>query len=191
MPAGTPRLFWPLRQAARVLQQGGIVAYPTEAVYGLGCNPLDFAAVMDLLAMKQRDPAKGLILIASNLQQLLPYLAPLSPALRKKLLASWPGPVTWLLPAGEHTPAWLTGSHDSLAVRVTAHPLAAALCDAFGGAIVSTSANIANRPPARSALAVRKVFPGQLDYILTGATGGRSRPSEIRDARSGKILRKG
>jgi L-threonylcarbamoyladenylate synthase len=85
----------------------------------------------------------------------------------------------------------LTGSHDCLAVRVTAHPLAARLCDEYGAAIVSTSANISNRPPARTALAVRRIFGDQLDYILNGATGGRSRPSEIRDARSGKILRKG
>jgi L-threonylcarbamoyladenylate synthase len=96
-----------------------------------------------------------------------------------------------VLPASEATPYWLTGNHHGLAVRVTDHPLAAALCRAFGGALVSTSANHADRPPARSALAVRKAFGDQVDYILTGATAGRARPSEIRDGRSGKILRKG
>lgn len=175
--------------AARVLHGRGVIAYPTEAVYGLGCDPLDGEAVAHLLALKRRSPAKGLILIAADRAQLAPYLLPLSAELEARLDASWPGPVTWLLPARPEVPAWLRGAHDTLAVRVTAHPEAAALCRAFGGALVSTSANLAGRPPARSALAVRRSFRNTLDYILPGALGGASGPTEIRDGRSGRIVR--
>jgi L-threonylcarbamoyladenylate synthase len=179
-----------LRGIAKRLQQGAIVAYPTEAVFGLGCDPQDEQAVMRLLAIKQRPVEKGLILIASRWEQLQPYLQPVDVEVRARLEETWPGPVTWLLPARPQTPAWLRGRHQSLAVRVTAHPLAAALCDAFGGAIVSTSANASGRPPARTALQARLRCPG-VDLILAGATGGRKRPSEIRDAYTGERIRAG
>lgn len=179
-----------LRLAARVITAGGVVAYPTEAVYGLGCDPWNRAAVERLLRMKRRDPTKGLILIAADPAQLIPFILPLPLARMVEILASWPGPNTWLLPAHPRTPDWLSGRFDTLAVRVTAHPLAAALCRTGGRAIVSTSANVANRPPARTAFGVRLAFPADgPDLILTGACGGADRPSTIRDGRSGRLLR--
>jgi L-threonylcarbamoyladenylate synthase len=180
---------WQLAQAARIVNAGGVIAYPTEAVYGLGCDPRDGAAVLRLLELKQRPLDKGLILIAAEFAALQPYLAPLSATLRTKLLKSWPGPVTWLLPARPEAPFWLRGKHAALAVRVTAHPLAAALCRACGGVLVSTSANISNRPPARSALAVRRNFGSAIDYVLSGALGGRDKPTPIYDALSGRVVR--
>jgi len=182
---------WHIRQAVRAIHGGGVIAYPTEAVFGLGCDPLDAQAVMRLLALKGRPAKKGLILIASSLEQLQPYLAPLTPALKRKLGATWPGPVTWLLPVRPETPWWLTGDHDTLAVRVTAHPLAAELCRAAGTPLVSTSANPAGHRPARDALAVQRMFGDGLNYILHGATSGQNRPSEIRDARTGTVVRAG
>ena len=179
-----------LRLAARTLRAGGVIAYPTEAVFGLGCDPLNRDAVMRLLHIKQRPVAKGLILIASEFAQLRPYVQTPDAALQRRLEADWPGPVTWLLAARAETPRWLRGTHDSIAVRVTAHRGAAALCDAFGGALVSTSANLRARPPARSALQVRRRCPG-VDLILNGPTDGRRRPSEIRDARNGELIRPG
>ncbi|MGD8741831.1 MAG: L-threonylcarbamoyladenylate synthase [Granulosicoccaceae bacterium] len=180
---------WPLHRAVAVLHAGGIVACPTEAVYGLSCDPLNADAVHTLLALKQRPVHKGLILVASNFRQLEPYLGPLAKPARERVLQSWPGPHTWLWPAREDTPAWLTGTHDTLAVRVTAHPLMATLCDAFGGALVSSSANLAGQRPARTALEVRTRFNARIDVILHGRTGGAVKPSTIRDARSNKILR--
>ena len=184
-----PRQF-ALHRAVRVLRAGGVIAYPTEAVYGLGCDPLNRQAVDRLLAIKQRPLSKGLILIASRFDQLAPFVQRLPDALRRRLDETWPGPVTWLLPANPATPRWLRGEHASLAVRVTAHPLAAALCDSFGGAIVSTSANPSGRPPARSALQVRLRCPG-VDLVMHGATGGLMRPTAIRDAITGRVLRGG
>jgi L-threonylcarbamoyladenylate synthase len=180
-----------LREAVRALLGGGIVAYPTEAVYGLGCAPLNPDAVLRLLALKRRSVDKGLILVAADFSQLEPYLLPLDVALERQVVASWPGPVTWLLPVRPEVPGWLRGSHDTLAVRVSAHPVVRALCAAYGGPIVSTSANPAGRRPARNALTVQRMFGGGVDFILHAPLGGLERPTQIRDGRSGRIIRAG
>jgi len=180
---------WPLSQAARAVASGGIIAYPTEAVYGLGCDPNNGPAVLHLLELKQRHIEKGLILIATNLEQLLPYIETLSPELLQRIGNSWPGPTTWLLPKRPDTPEWLSGKHDTIAVRVTAHPLAAALCRACNSALVSTSANRHGQAPARNTLKVRQQFGDNLDYVLSGVTNRQARPSEIRDGLSGEIIR--
>ncbi len=178
-----------MRHAARVLARGGILAYPTEAVFGLGCDPDDAWAVQRLLALKQRPVEKGLILIASDFAQLAPYVQPLPEPRMTEILAEWPGPATWLLPAAPDTPYWLTGNHDTLAVRVTAHPLARALCQVWGKPLVSTSANPAGAPPARNPLQVRRYFGDRLELVLSGALGASRRPTSIRDGRSGRLLR--
>lgn len=184
-----------LRLAAHVIRHGGVIAYPTEAVYGLGCDPWNRVAVARLLAIKQRDVSRGLILIAADFAQLAPFIGVLSAigdlsAVRMaEIRASWPGPHTWLLPASPSAPDWLTGRFTTLAVRVTAHPLAAALCRVHGGAIVSTSANRTARPPARTALGVRLALDGRPDYLLVGPCQGSGRPSSIRDGHTGRTLR--
>jgi len=178
-----------LTLAAHWIGVGGLVAYPTEAVYGLGCDPNDGEAVRRLLALKARPEAKGLILIAADWAQLEPYVRPLDPGRMAAISATWPGPVTWLLPARPETPRWLTGDHATLAVRVTAHPLAAALCRRWGGPLVSTSANCAARPPARTVLAVHRALGAGPDYVLAGPCGGNPRPSSIRDGLTGAVLR--
>jgi len=179
---------WPLREAIRKLRDGGIIAYPTETVYGLGCEPRDGAAVLHLLALKQRRPEHGVILLASELAQLEPFLRPLTAAVRRRIGTPSRLPVTWTVPCRPDTPYWLTGDHDSLAVRITAHPVAHALCEQLGGTLVSTSANLHGRRPASSALAVRRIFNGNLDAILHGDCG-TGRPSSVRDAVTGRILR--
>jgi L-threonylcarbamoyladenylate synthase len=179
--------LWPLRRAARRLQEGGIVAYPTEGVYGLGCDPFDAHAVERLFVLKRRPLHKGLILLAADFSQIEAFLE-VTPAMRDRLLATWPGPVTWIVPVTKEMPDWLVRD-GTVAVRVSAHPLAAALCRAFGGPIVSTSANPSGRPPARNALQTRRYFPRREAFVLTGATGGLNRPTPIYDARSGQRLR--
>ena len=181
---------WRLRLAARATRHGGLLAYPTEAVYGLGCDPDDPVAVLDLLALKRRPVAKGLILIAADFEQLRPYVLEVAPERMEAVHASWPGPHTWLLPARPGTPPWLTGSHTTLAVRVTAHPVAAALCRA-AGPLVSTSANPAGRSPARDPLTVRRYFGAALDLVVHGAVDRSRAPSAIRDAATGRVLRSG
>ncbi len=180
-----------LRAAARVVKSGGLIAYPTEAVYGLGCDPRNEEAVRRLLTLKRRPVRKGLILIAASFEQLEPFLHPLAPSDRTRLAATWPGPYTWLIPTRPDTPRWLRGRHETLAVRVTAHPLAAALCQACEHPLVSTSANLSGRPPARTALAVRRQLGTAIDYLLPGPTGGAAQPTEIRDLRTGRRVRGG
>ena len=177
--------------AAACLRNGGIVAYPTEAVWGLGCDPDDGEALARLIKLKSRDAAKGLILIAGDIAQLEPWLAGVTVAQREQLLASWPGPYTWLVPDNGRAHPLLRGEHVSLAVRVTDHPLVQALCAAFGGPLVSTSANRAGESPAMTADEVRDAFGAALvnDVILEGPLGGNPRPSTIRDLATGKVLR--
>jgi L-threonylcarbamoyladenylate synthase len=179
-----------LRHAAAVLHAGGLIAYPTEGVYGLGCRPDDSRAVQRLLALKQRPVSAGLILIAASLGQLTDWIEPTAREIRQ-LTATPAGPVTWLVTAGPLTPEWITGGRPKVAVRVTGHPVAACLCRAAGLPLVSTSANRRGKPPARSALGARLRFGAQLDLVVGGATGGAAGPTEIRDATSGRVLRAG
>ena len=179
---------WHLKHAARVMRAGGVIAYPTESVYGLGCDPWDAVAVMKLLHLKRRSYTKGLILIAADFDQIAPWLANPTAALRKKLSQKTPRPVTWLVDA-PNTPLWIRGEHPKLAVRIIRHPLAAELCHAFGGPIVSTSANISGGLSARNPLRVRKLFRDQVDYIVSGDVGPYPFVSEIRDLGTGKRYR--
>jgi L-threonylcarbamoyladenylate synthase len=133
------------------LRHGGIIAYPTESCFGLGCDPRNRKAVKRLLHLKGRPQHKGLILIASCQRQLKPYMQSVNPALQPQLSASWPGAHTWLVPAARHCPPWLTGRHQAIAVRVSAHPPSADLCHSIDMALVSTSANRSGGKPAKKA----------------------------------------
>lgn len=178
-------------QAAEALLAEAVIAYPTEAVYGLGCDPMSEAAVARIWQLKQRSAAMGLILIASDWQQLAPYVAELSDEQHQQMMAIWPGPHTWIVPAQATTPAWLTGGRDSIAVRITEHAPSRALCDAFAGALVSTSANLHGQPPLRDALAAQKAFQSEgFAGVMQGALGGYSQPTSIRDLRSGEWVRR-
>jgi len=177
-----------LEHAARVIAAGGIVAYPTEFCYGLGCDPRDNASIERLLRLKQRRWEQGLILIGARLQDFARY-TDLSSRLLQNAKATWPGPYTWLLPAWPRVSQWIRGRHDSVALRWTAHPGAAALCREVRGALISTSANRHGRPAALSAAAVQREFNGQVDYVLEGRLGGAAAPSVIQDARSGAVVR--
>lgn len=172
------------------LAGGGVIAYPTEAVYGLGCLPDEDEAVDRLLHMKRRSARKGLILVAADVDQLVPYIEFSDAAMRERVLVTWPGPTTWLLPVRPAVPPWLTGAHSTLAVRVSAHPVVQALCRAVGP-LISTSANPAGAAPARTAARARSYFGRQLAAVVPGALGGLAQPTEIRDAVSGRQLRSG
>lgn len=177
-----------LQRAVQALRAAEIIAYPTEAVWGLGCDPFSEAAVRRLLKIKQRSADKGLIIIAADIAQLEPWLGEINATQRAVVVATWPGPYTWIVPAA-HAPHWLRGEHVTLALRVSAHPGVQALCRAWGGPLVSTSANRSGEKPLADAEALRQAFGADLSYILPGQLGGDTRPSEIRDAVSGVVLR--
>ncbi|PIE41363.1 MAG: tRNA threonylcarbamoyladenosine biosynthesis protein RimN [Gammaproteobacteria bacterium] len=182
-------------KARQVLQTGGVIAYPTEAVYGYGCDPFNQHAVAHLLAIKQRPWQKGLILIAANTRQIAPLMDSLTADQRCRVESAWPGPVTWLLPDPYHwIPASIKGKFSSVAVRVTDHPVAKKICELWGGPVVSTSANRSGEQPCYSELALRIRLQGrqaaeQPDMIVSGPTSGLAKPSAIRDLLSGETLR--
>ncbi len=178
-----------LQAAVSALRRGGVIACPTEAVWGLSCDPGNETAVTRLLALKGRPVAKGLILVAAHESQIDFLLAELSPQQRQTLAATWPGPVTWLLPHRGFVPPWISGEHATVAVRVSDHPVVSALCAAWGGPLVSTSANRAGARPARLAFQVRRFFGDKLDYLLPGRIGASERPTSIRDLLSGQFIR--
>ena len=199
-------LAGPLHTAARILHAGGVIAYPTEAVYGLGCDPANEQAVLRLLAIKQRPVAKGLILLAADAEQLRPWINVTDEELAR-MQASWPDaetasrpttnsqpttnppPTTWVVPVSDKVPPWVCGDHSTVAVRVSQHPLARALARAAGTPIISTSANLSGRPAARNVFQVARQLGDQLDMVVSGECNIARRPSVIIDLASGRQLR--
>ncbi len=169
--------------------QGGVIAYPTEAVFGLGCDPDNEHAIQVVLDLKQRSADKGLIIIASAVKQLEAYVDTIPDALWQRAIATWPGPVTWLMPARSSVSRLLTGKYKTIAVRVTAHPIAKKLCEEFGKPIVSTSANKTNQPPALTVEDVYDQFHEQVNCVVSGEVDTQSKPSVIRDLASNKVIR--
>jgi L-threonylcarbamoyladenylate synthase len=174
----------------QTLQQGRVIAYPTEAVLGLGCDPDNEGAVHDLLALKKRPVEKGLILVGNTYSQLLPYVddTKIPMYMRTEIFSSWPGPVTWLLPAAKQCPKWVTGGSDLVAVRVSQHLVVSQLCELFGKPLISSSANVSGIAPAINAEQLYQQFDKTL-LLVDGALGGANKPSQIRHGISGKTIR--
>lgn len=170
------------------LHRGAVIAYPTEAVWGLGCDPWNQHAVQRILQLKKRHIDKGLIIVAANTAQIAWLLEGLDSNQHQQLLETWPGPNTWLVPHHNRLPRCVHGVHDTIAVRVSAHPVVKALCEGFGGPIVSTSANPQALKPARSSTDVRRYFGKRVEYAA-GRIGASASPSVIRDLRTGRVIR--
>ena len=177
-----------MRALRQHLKNGGVIAYPTESCFGLGCDPRNRKATKKILRLKQRPQSKGVILVAAQFKQLQPYLASLSPEQHAKAHAAWPGPHTWLIPAHKRCPIWLTGQHPNIAVRVTAHADTVQLCKNAGMALVSTSANKSGGKAARTARECYKLFGKQV-LIVAGRVGKRRKPSTIQALISGNVVR--
>jgi L-threonylcarbamoyladenylate synthase len=183
-----PNTFIPTRRLKAHLKRGGLIAYPTESCYGLGCDPANRQAVLRILKLKQRPQRKGLILIASSFQQVAHYLQPLTPSEQTRLQSDGAKAVTYLMPVKPSCPRWLRGEHGSLAVRLTAHPIAKQLCRSAGSALVSTSANRSGQRPAKTGGECQRLF-GTKVWVLPGRVGKRKQPSTIRAWVGGKIIR--
>ncbi|MEL0605834.1 L-threonylcarbamoyladenylate synthase [Pseudoalteromonas undina] len=180
-----------LPTAISCLEQGDVILYPTEAVYGLGCDPDNQQAVDKLLEIKQRPVEKGLILIADNYGQLLKYVDDVKLPMDKRadIFSSWPGAITWVMPAAKNTPKWLTGQFDTIAVRVTNHPSVKRLCQKLGKPLVSTSANLTGQPTVTSIEQAKQQFAEQVGFYVDEPLGGNTQPSTIKDAMTGKVFR--
>lgn len=180
---------WKIQHAVKILKQGGLIAYPTEAVYGIGCLADKTETIERLLRLKQRPIEKGLILLAADLTQLDTYIKPLDSGLQSKLMASWPGPTTWIVPARTHTSRLIRGQFDSIAIRISDHPIVQAICQQCSQPLISTSANITGKAMSYTPLEVRLHFSDQLDYILNGPLGDNLTPTTIKDALTDQVLR--
>lgn len=173
-----------------IFKNGEVFAYPTEAVYGLGCDPLNEVGVYEILALKSRPVEKGMILIAQDISQIWDFVRfnDVSESTRRAINESWPGPVTWLLPKSSKTPDYVSGDSDMVAVRVTTHPLVRKMCQAVGSPIISTSANPASEEPARSSEEVESYF-GEKVIIIDGSLGEQQAPSKIIHSQTMEIIR--
>ncbi len=179
-----------IRQAAEWINvHDGVIAYPTEAVYGFGCSPESEIGLSRILSIKQRDWRKGMILVASHIDQVIPYISAAGLDFVDCLLETRDYPVTWLLPVEPQVSPLLRGTHPKIAIRISSHPTVKALCETANSAIVSTSANRAGQPPLVSAHQVRCQFQDDLDQVVAGNVGGFSKPSAIIDAETQTMIR--
>ncbi|MDP3562685.1 MAG: L-threonylcarbamoyladenylate synthase [Legionellaceae bacterium] len=176
-----------LDKARESIYQGNILAYPTEAVYGLGCDPFNEQAVLRILSLKHRLVGQGLIVLISQWSQLFPLIGTVTDSAMETIRATWPGPTTWVFPKSTLVPTWVSGHHPSIAIRMTTHPVAAQLCQ--DGPLVSTSANIHGQEPARSLEELENQFPSGIDAVVLGSLGQAKKPSSIYDALTGEQLR--
>lgn len=179
---------WRAKFIAQRLREGAVIAYPTEGVWGLGCDPAQPESVSKILALKRRSWKQGLILAAGEISQIESLLTEVTEDERRQLEANWPGPVTFLVPATK-APEWIRGTHETVAIRVSTHPVIRGICAEFKGPIVSTSANPSGKPPASSMLRLRQYFGREIDEVVPGELGGAAGASEIRDLRAGDVIR--
>jgi len=177
--------------AQDIFHNGGIIAYPTEAVFGLGCDPDNFSAIERLLSLKNRKKEKGLILLAADFTQLMPYIdvSQVSQEQLQQVLARWPNGVTQLLPKNKKLSPLLSGQFKTIAVRITDQPDVVTLCNLTNKPIVSTSANLSGKEPAKTWEKIDTDLIKHLDYIIKGCTLGYTQPSQIIDALTGNIVR--
>jgi L-threonylcarbamoyladenylate synthase len=180
---------WPIYQASQILQSSGVIAYPTETVWGIGCDPQQPSALSRVISLKQRDAHKGLILIAGDIKHFNFLLHDLPTEQKLKLQDSWPGPVTWLVPHKNRVHPLVHGQFSTVAIRVSDHKIVRDLCEQFNGPIVSTSANLAGQATIQNAIQAQKFLGHDLDFILQGPLGGASAPSRIIDLQTGRIIR--
>lgn len=178
-----------LEKACAIVRAGGLITYPTEGVFGIGCDPHNGAALQRLLTIKQRDPGKGFILIAAKVEMLSCFITPLGKDVQTRVMNTWPGPVTWVLPKARNTSDIITGGRTTVAARVTAHPFAQALSIALGHALISTSANRSGQPAITCLQELRQQLGNDVDYVVPLKTGGLQKPTPIFDAISGAQLR--
>jgi L-threonylcarbamoyladenylate synthase len=179
-----------IQQATKAINSGGIIAYPTEAVWGLGCDPWNIEAVIKLLKIKQRSSSKGFVVVASSIDQISKLCTGLSQSKLQQLQQTWPGPYNWIIPDTQSWfPSIVRGKHLGVAIRVSNHPIIQKLCDAVGHPIISTSANLSGQSPCLTYQQVDTVFADKISGVLNGKLGGSTQPCSIRDLATGKIIR--
>ena len=180
--------LWHISEAAASIEAGGVIACPAEAVWGLSCDPWNLSAVAFLCEMKQRALSKGVIVASGDVAHFAPLLDALDDDGRSRVLSSWPGPVTWLVPNRGYFPSWVTGESNEVAIRVTSAPALSCLCRELGGPVVTTSANWAGAQPAKHLFQVRRYFGSEI-AVVPGEVDLAGKPSTIKRIKTGEVLR--
>ncbi len=180
--------FWQLDLAVKTLQTGGIIAYPTESVFGLGCDASNLKAIERLLSIKQRSYKKGFIVLVSDIRYALPLLSPLSSVQIDKIDQTSVRATTWLINKRSDLSPLLVGEHQKLAVRVTDNPIAKKLCELFAKPIISTSCNLNAKSTSSHVSYIRNKMILKVDQIVSGRCSGQP-PSQIIDLDSGVVIR--
>jgi L-threonylcarbamoyladenylate synthase len=178
---------FPIRHAAHIIRSGGIIAYPTDTIYGLGCDPHNADAVDSINLLKQRPPNKPFILLAGHIDQIAPLIT-ISKE-QKNLITQAAEPTSWIVTASPHAPAWLTDKQNSLTIRISNNAIVKKLCGVLGHAIVSTSANPAGKKPASNSLELHQYFHNHVDKILASQKKLTARPSKIIRLCDNRIIR--
>jgi L-threonylcarbamoyladenylate synthase len=178
-----------LKLAVEVIRSGGIIAYPTESVFGLGCDPFNEDAVKNLLQLKQRSVDQGLILVASHIRQIVPLIQPIEANDLARALKTWPGHYTWVFPPSKIVPDWISGKNGSIAIRLSMHPIVVQLCTQLNQPLVSTSANLSNQDNLNSIKDIKTIFGDKIGFYLDAPVGNAKKPSTIQDAHNLKTYR--
>jgi len=180
-----------IKKSVIALKKGKVIITPTESVFGLSCDPKNINAVFKIIKIKKRLINKGMIIVAGEVNQFDNYINwnGLTKSQIQKIYQSWPGPYTWLVPPKAYISKFIIGDNKNLAVRVTSHPILAKLSLSFKGPIISTSANFSGHPPSKEYLALQPEILNQVFGILKGKLGSSLKPSQIKDAKTGIILR--
>ncbi|WP_444996627.1 L-threonylcarbamoyladenylate synthase [Aliikangiella sp. IMCC44359] len=179
---------WQLDCAVKAIDCGGVIAYPTESVFGLGCDPYHNDAIKKILSIKKRPAYKGLIILVSDIAQAEPFLQPLSKQQLQRVNIPRERAITWLIPCQPEVSPLLRGHFRSLAVRITQHPIARAICESTNTPLVSTSCNIAGKSELKTTMAVRNHMKAKIDWLVDGKCGGQA-PSQIIDITNDRVLR--
>ncbi|MDJ0880022.1 MAG: L-threonylcarbamoyladenylate synthase [Gammaproteobacteria bacterium] len=181
---------WRLRQIASAINQGAIIAYPTDTIWGFGCHPRIEKAVTRIKSLKRRPRDKGLILLASSIELFKTYINPDDYYRHLSTLKMpRPRPLTWIVRAHPDCPSWLKARRGTLAIRITDLSHIRILCQGMQAPLVSTSANLSGQPTARNQFNIHKQFQHDVDFVIEGYRVPGRQASEIRELDSGKILR--
>jgi L-threonylcarbamoyladenylate synthase len=176
-----------ISDAVEILRKGGTVVYPTETVYGIGCDPINRSACERIQQMKKRVNYKTLLLISCDIEQVEKTLGKLNETGSRLAQVFWPGPLTMVIRPEKEMPDYLYGISSGIAVRVTSHPIASELAREFGAPIISTSANLTGDPPIVTYEDALELFGSEADIILKNPEPLHGKPSTVVDVTTGSI----
>ena len=182
-----------LLEAAEAVLRGGVIAFPTDTLYGLGCSLFDVSAVEMVARLKRRDLSLAVISLIPETNQVYGLAAEVGEAAERLMARYWPGPLSLIFRASRMVPARVQGAGGTVALRCPKDTLSQRLLDRIGGPVVSSSANLSGQRPAETAEEVVRIFGNQLDLVIDGGPRHGGVPSTLVDVTGPRprLLRRG